>query len=103
MAERLRPVMIVSDNGTEFTSMAILRWSKERGVEWHYIAPGKPQQNGFIESFNARLRDEPLLLARAVAVHVVAHARRLGRPVADPRTPAQANAGGAPSSKTPAW
>ena len=46
--------------GTELTSMAILRWSKEREVEWHYIAPGKPQQNGFIESFNARLRDECL-------------------------------------------
>ena len=60
MAERARPAMIVSDNGTEFTSMAILRWSKERDVEWHYIAPGKPQQNGFIESFNARLRDECL-------------------------------------------
>ena len=52
--------MVVSDNGTELTSMAILRWSKEREVEWHYIAPGKPQQNGFIESFNARLRDECL-------------------------------------------
>lgn len=46
--------------GTEFTSMAILRWSKEHDIEWHYIAPGKPQQNGFIESFNARLRDECL-------------------------------------------
>ena len=53
-----RPHTIVSDNGTELTSMAILRWSKERNVEWHYIAPGKPYQNGFIESFNARLRDE---------------------------------------------
>ncbi len=60
MAERARPAMIVSDNGTEFTSMATLRWSKERDVEWHYIAPGKPQQNGFIESFNARLPDECL-------------------------------------------
>jgi putative transposase len=39
--------MCVSDNGTEFTSMAILRWSQERRVEWHYIAPGKPQQNAF--------------------------------------------------------
>ncbi|BDW83726.1 transposase [Erythrobacter sp. Dej080120_24] len=55
-----RPHTIVSDNGTELTSMAILRWSKERNVEWHYIAPGKPYQNGFIESFNARLRDECL-------------------------------------------
>lgn len=52
--------MVVSDNGTRLTSMAILRWSKEREVKWHYIAPGKPQQNGFIESFNARLRDECL-------------------------------------------
>ena len=52
--------MIVSDNGTELTSHAILRWQKERGVEWHYIAPGKPQQNGFVESFNGRLRDECL-------------------------------------------
>lgn len=51
---------IVSDNGAELTILAILRWSKERGVEWHYIAPGKPYQNGFIESFNARLRDECL-------------------------------------------
>ena len=37
-----RPHTIVSDNGTELISMAILRWSKERNVEWHYIAPGKP-------------------------------------------------------------
>ncbi len=42
IAERSRPALIVSDNGTELTSMAILRWSKERDVEWRYIAPGKP-------------------------------------------------------------
>jgi putative transposase len=54
IAEWSRPAMVVSDNGAELTSMAILHWSKERDVEWHYIAPGKPQQNGFIESFNAR-------------------------------------------------
>jgi putative transposase len=52
--------MVVSDNGTEFTSNAILRWSKEHQVEWHYIAPGKPMQNGYIESFNGRMRDELL-------------------------------------------
>ena len=52
--------MIVSDNGTELTSHAILRWQEERGVLWHYIAPGKPQQNGFMESFNGRFRDECL-------------------------------------------
>jgi putative transposase len=60
IAIRGRPCCIVSDNGTELTSMAILRWSQERGVAWHYIAPGKPQQNGFSESFNGRLRDECL-------------------------------------------
>ena len=46
--------------GTELTSSAILRWSQERQVEWHYIAPGKPTQNAFVESFNGRLRDECL-------------------------------------------
>ena len=55
---RGKPAMIVSDNGTELTSMAILRWSQESRVEWHYIAAGKPQQNAFVESFNGRLRDE---------------------------------------------
>ena len=37
--------------GPEFTSMAILRWCQETGVAWHYIAPGKPTQNAFVESF----------------------------------------------------
>ena len=46
--------------GTELTSNAILKWADERRVEWHYIAPGKPMQNGFVESFNGRLRDECL-------------------------------------------
>jgi putative transposase len=46
--------------GTELTSNAILSWADETGVGWHYIAPGKLQQNGFIESFNGRLRDELL-------------------------------------------
>ena len=57
---RGRPLSCVSDNGTELTSMAILRWSLASGVDWHYIAPGKPTQNAFIESFNGRLRDELL-------------------------------------------
>lgn len=60
IAERGRPKMIVSDNGSEFTSNAILAWADQARVEWHYIAPGKPMQNGFIESFNGRLRDELL-------------------------------------------
>ena len=54
------PCMVVSDNGTELTSNAMLTWQQDRQVEWHYIAPGKPMQNGFIESFNGRLRDECL-------------------------------------------
>lgn len=60
ITERGRPTMIVSDNGSEFTSNAILAWADQARVEWHYIAPGKPMQNGFIESFNGRLRDELL-------------------------------------------
>ena len=52
--------MIVSDNGTELTSNAVLASQQEHAVEWHYIAPGKPMQNGFIESFSGRLRDECL-------------------------------------------
>lgn len=60
IAARSKPLMIVSDNGTELTSLAILRWAQDRQIEWHYIAPGKPQQNGYVESFNGRLRDECL-------------------------------------------
>jgi putative transposase len=60
VARRGKPGMIVSDNGTEFTSTAILSWAAEHGVAWHYIAPGKPTQNGFVESFNGRMRDELL-------------------------------------------
>ena len=60
IALRARPALCVSDNGTEFTSMAMLKWSKEAKVAWHDIAPGKPQQNAFVESFNGRLRDECL-------------------------------------------
>ena len=53
------PHTIVSDNGTELTSNAVLRWAAER-LSWHYIQPGKPVQNAFIESFNSKLRDECL-------------------------------------------
>ena len=55
-----KPACVVSDNGTEFTSRAILKWAGDNNVDWHYIDPGKPQQNGFIESFNGSLRDELL-------------------------------------------
>jgi len=60
IAARGRPAMCVSDNGTELTGMAVLRWCQEIRIAWHYIAPGKPTQNAFIESFNGRLRDELL-------------------------------------------
>jgi putative transposase len=60
IGRRARPAMVVSDNGTELTSNAILKWTDDAKVGWHYIAPGKPQQNAFIESFNGRLRDELL-------------------------------------------
>lgn len=55
-----RPQTIVSDNGTELTSRAMLEWQSRTGVAWHYIQPGKPTQNAFIEAFNSRLRDELL-------------------------------------------
>ena len=60
MARRGKPHTIVSDNGTELTSIAVLKWCQGSGVEWHYIAPGKPTQNAFVESFNGRFRDECL-------------------------------------------
>ena len=60
IAWRGAPLMIVSDNGSELTSRVVLDWTNRTGVDWHYIAPGKPQQNAFVESFNARFRDECL-------------------------------------------
>jgi putative transposase len=57
---RGKPDLIVSDNGTELTSNAMLAWCRHTAVAWHFIAPGKPMQNGFAESFNGRMRDELL-------------------------------------------
>ena len=57
---RGKPALIVSDHGTELTCNAILAWCAGHWVDWHYIAPGKPMQNGFVESFNGRMRDELL-------------------------------------------
>jgi len=54
------PREIVMDNGPELTSRALDQWAYEHGVRLHFIDPGKPQQNGFIESFNGKLRDECL-------------------------------------------
>ena len=76
--------MIVSDHGTELTSNAILAWCAEHRIEWHYIAPGKPMQNGFVESFNGRMRDELLNETLFFGLH---HARQLiGAWVADYNT-----------------
>jgi putative transposase len=69
---RGKPLSIVSDNGTELTSTAILQWSQDSSIEWHYIAPGKPTQNAFIESFNGRLHDE---LLNETLFASLAHAR----------------------------
>jgi putative transposase len=60
IARRGKPGMIVSDHGTEFTSNAMLAWMQDNQITWHFIAPGKPMQNGFCESFNGRMRDELL-------------------------------------------
>ena len=50
MAQRGKPALIVCDNGTGMTSRAMLEWTNRTGVGWHHIDPGKPQQNGFVES-----------------------------------------------------
>ena len=60
MMRRGCPKTIVSDNGTELTSMAVLKWCQDTGISWHYIAPGKPTQNAFAESFIGSFRDELL-------------------------------------------
>lgn len=60
ITSRGKPLMIVSNNAIEPTSHAVLHWQEEHAVEWHDILPDKPQQNGFVESLNGRVRDECL-------------------------------------------
>jgi putative transposase len=60
ISRRGKPGLIVSDHGTEFTSNAMLAWAQAASVSWHFIAPGKPMQNGICEAFNGRMRDELL-------------------------------------------
>lgn len=55
-----KPGMIVSDHATEFTCNAMLAWCRDSGIDWHFIAPGKPMRNSFAESINGRMRDELL-------------------------------------------
>lgn len=72
IALRGKPKMIVSDNGTELTSNAVLEWCGTAKIDWHYTAPGKPTQNAFVESFNGRMRDE---LLNETLFTSLAHAR----------------------------
>jgi putative transposase len=63
--ERLRerrgvPQILVMDNGLEFAGRALEVWAYEQGVRLHFIEPGKPVQNAFIESFNGKMQDECL-------------------------------------------
>ena len=58
MVKRGTLAMIVSDTGTELTANVVLKWAQDHGVQWHYIAPGRPMQNGYVESFNGWMRDE---------------------------------------------
>lgn len=60
VAERGRPGVIVCDNGPEFISRALEIWAEENGAKLHFIEPGKPVQNCYVESFNGRFRDECL-------------------------------------------
>lgn len=58
--QRPKPVKIICDNGTEFTSKAMFFWSKESGISLGFIQPGKPTQNAFVESLNGKFRNECL-------------------------------------------
>jgi putative transposase len=58
--ERCAPTEVVLDNGPELTGRALDAWATGRGVRLRFIDPGKPSQNGFVESFNGRFRDECL-------------------------------------------
>ncbi len=60
METRGVPGTIRCDNGPEFTSLYFTEWCRDRSVTVHYIQPGKPVQNGHVESFNGRFRDECL-------------------------------------------
>lgn len=57
---RGRPASVLTDNGPEFAGLALERWTHDRQVQHRFITPGKPSQNGYIESFNGKLRDECL-------------------------------------------
>ena len=71
---RGRPASLITDNGPEFAGLALERWAHDRQVQHRFITPGKPSQNGYIESFNGKLRDECLNEHEFINLH---HAREL--------------------------
>jgi len=74
VAERGAPELVVMDNGPEFTSRALDAWAYEQGIRLHFIRPGKPIENCFVESFNGKFRDECLSEHWFVDI---SHARRI--------------------------
>ncbi len=68
-AVRGEPAFIRSDNGPEFASNAVKKWLKASGVKTLFVAPGSPWENGYVESFNSKFRDE--LLDRELFLHIV--------------------------------
>ena len=70
-----KPHCIVSDNGTELTSRAVLQWAQDNSIDWHYITPGRPTENGYTESLNGKIRDECLnehvFVSLAYARHLI--------------------------------
>ena len=62
------PEYIRSDNGPEFVSNTVQKWLENSGVDTLYVAPGSPWENGYVESFNSKLRDE--LLNRELFLHI---------------------------------
>lgn len=60
VADRGVPTILVIDNGPEFAGKALDQWAYQRGVKLHFIDPGKPEQNAYVESFNGKFRDECL-------------------------------------------
>jgi putative transposase len=89
IAERGRPENVRSDNGPEFTSRRMLGWAEDRKVGLVHIQPGRPMQNGHVESFHGRLRDE--WPQRKLVPHAWRCARKAGRLAAgvQPRPAAQ--------------
>ncbi len=81
-----KPGCIVSDNGTEFTSRAILKWADKNEVPWHYIDLGKPQQNAFIESFNGIHENLQIKHGSITTIHDVTNTQTIvDRPAKDLR------------------